>query len=293
MGDQLRGEQLRGVDHQPTARQVRLGSELRKLREAAGKPAKEVAGLLGSSSAHMSQIEAGSSGISEERLRRLAAHCACTDEELIEALVGMATDRTRGWWEEYRGVLPQVNLDVAEAEHHAMFLREVVITHVPGLLQTPDYARTIFRYMRPELPESELRPRVEHRMRRRTVIEGDNPTPYETIVHEFALRVRVADRRTSLAQLRCILDQIEQGHAALRIIPTDQDGFAGAGASMMYMGGPVPRLDTCLRDTPTGTAFIDAEPHPAQLRTLFRKVEKATLDPSMSRDFIHRLTKEL
>ncbi|MET8166052.1 helix-turn-helix transcriptional regulator [Streptomyces sp. NPDC005329] len=279
--------------NQPTARQVRLGSELRKLREAAGKPAKEVAGLLGSSSAHMSQIEAGSSGISEERLRRLAAHCACTDDELIEALAGMATDRTRGWWDDYRGVLPQVNLDVAEAEHHALFLREVVITHVPGLLQTPDYARTVFRYMRPELPESELRPRVEHRMRRRTVIEDNNPTPYETIVHEFALRVRVADRRTSLAQLRWILDQIEQGHATLRIIPTDQDGFAGAGASMMYMGGPVPRLDTCLRDTPTGTAFIDAEPHLAQLRTLFRKVEKATLDPAMSRDFIHRLTKEL
>lgn len=92
--------------NQPTARQVRLGTELRRLREAAGKSAREVAGLLGSSSTHMSQIEAGSSGISEERLRRLAAHCTCTDQELIEALVGMAADRTRGWWEEYRGVLP-------------------------------------------------------------------------------------------------------------------------------------------------------------------------------------------
>lgn len=130
-------------------------------------------------------------------------------------------------------------------------------------------------------------------MRRRAVIEGDNPTPYETIVHEFALRVRVADRQASLAQLRWILDQIERGHATLRIIPTDQDGFAGAGASMLYMDGPVPRLDTCLRDTPTGTAFIDAEPHLAQLRALLGKVEKAALDPAASRDFIHRLTKEL
>ena len=54
--------------NQPTARQVRLGAELRRLREAAGLSAKEVAGLLNSSSTHMSQIEAGSSGISEERL---------------------------------------------------------------------------------------------------------------------------------------------------------------------------------------------------------------------------------
>ncbi|GCB48732.1 higA protein [Streptomyces sp. NL15-2K] len=226
-------------------------------------------------------------------MRRLAAHYACTDEALIDALVAMATDRTRGWWEEYRGVLPPVFLDMAEAEHHAAFLREVVITHVPGLLQTPDYARAVFRYMRPELPGSELEPRVEHRMRRRTVIEGDSPTPYDTIIHEFALRIRVADRQASLAQLRRILEQIEQGHAGVRVIPTDQDGFAGAGASMMYMGGPVPRLDTGLRDAPTGTAFIDAEPQLNRLRTLFRKVEKASLDPMASRDFIHRLSKEL
>lgn len=81
----------------------------------------------------------------------------------------------------------------------------------------------------------------------------------------------------------------------MRVIPTDQDGFAGAGAgaSMLYAGGAVPRLDTGLRDAPTGTAFIDTEPQLAQLRTLFRKVEKAALDPVASRDFIHRVTKEL
>ncbi len=279
--------------NQPTARQARLGSELRKLRQSAGKPAKEVAGLLGSSSTHMSQIEAGSSAISEERLRRLAAHCACTNEELIEALVAMATEHAHGWWDEYRGVLPQVNLDVAEAEHHAQFLREVVITHVPGLLQTPDYARAVFRYMRPELPESELAPRVEHRMKRHAVIEGDNPAPYETIVHEFALRIRVADRQASLSQLRRILDEIEQGHVAIRVIPTELDGFGGAGASMLYMGGPLPQLDTGLRDTPGGTMFVDADTQLARLRTLFRKVESASLEPTASRDFIHHLTKEL
>ncbi|WP_055712114.1 helix-turn-helix domain-containing protein [Streptomyces torulosus] len=279
--------------NQPAARQVRLGSELRRLREAAGKPAKEVAGLLKVSSAHMSQMEAGSSAISEERLRRLAAHCLCTDEELVEALVTIATENTRGWWDDYRGVLPQVNLDVAEAEHHARYLHEVSVGYVPGLLQTPDYARAVFSYNRPELSDSELSPRVEYRMRRRAVIERDVPLAYETIVHEFALRVRVADRQTSLAQLRRILDEIEQGHVTVRVIPIDQDGFGGAAASMMYLGGPVPQLDTGLRDAPTGVLFIDAQAQLKQLRTLFRKVREASLEPTASRDFIHRLAKEL
>ncbi|MGW1783124.1 helix-turn-helix domain-containing protein [Streptomyces sp. NPDC002143] len=277
----------------PTARQIRLGAELRKLREAAGMKAREVAAFLNSTSTQMSQVEAGIAAVSAERIRRLAAHYGCTDEELIDALAAMAGDRSRGWWDEYRGVLPQVNLDVAEGEHHAAFLHEVVINYVPGLLQTPDYARAVFQYMRPELPESELAPRVEHRMRRRAAIEGDESTSYETVIHEFALRIRVADRQVSLAQLRRILEQIEQGHATVRVIPTDQDGFGGADASMMYLGGPLPRLDTGLLDGPTGTVFIDAETELKRLRTLFRKVETASLDPMASRELIHRLTKEL
>ncbi len=163
----------------PTARQMRLGAELRKLRETAGLKARDAAAFLNSTSTQMSQVEAGIAAASAKRIRSLATHYACADEALIEALVAMATDRTRGWWEEYRGVLPQVYLDVAEAEHHATFVRDVVIAHVPGLLQTPDYARALFQYMNPEFPQSEVNLRVDHRMRRRAVIEGDSPTPYD------------------------------------------------------------------------------------------------------------------
>ncbi|MGP2436024.1 helix-turn-helix domain-containing protein [Streptomyces sp. JW3] len=278
---------------QMTARQIRLGAELRKLREAAGYKAREAAQLLGADSVQMSQIEGGVVGVSETRVRRLAALYSCTDHALIDALVKIATDRTRGWWDEYRGVLPQVNLDLAEAEHHATFLREVVITHVPGLLQTPDYAHAVFRYMRPELPESERAARVEHRMKRRVVIEGDDRTEYETVIHEFALRIRVADRRTAVSQLRLILEEIERGNVAVRVIPVERDGFGGADASMIYTGGPVPKLDTGILDSPTGTLFIDADAQLNRLRTLFRTVKESSLDPSESRDFIHRLTKDL
>ncbi|MFC5953065.1 helix-turn-helix domain-containing protein [Streptomyces pratens] len=277
----------------PTARQVRLGVELRKLREAAGLKAREVAAFLNSTSAQMSQMEAGIAGVSEERIRRLAAHYTCTDEALVDALVTMTGDRTRGWWDEYRGVLPQVTMDVSEAEHHATFLREVVIAHVPGLLQTPDYAQAVFTYTRPELSESEVALRVDHRMKRRGVIDGDDPTPYETVVHEFALRVRVSDRRALLSQLHFILDSIEDERAKVRVIPVDQDGFAGAGVSMMYLGGRVPQLDTGFRDSPTGVVFLDDEPQLKRLRMLFHKVEMAALEPAASREFIHRLAKEL
>ncbi|MER6122307.1 helix-turn-helix transcriptional regulator [Streptomyces sp. NPDC001795] len=278
---------------QPTARQVRLGAELRKLREAAGLTAREAAALLGTNSVQMSQVEAGIAGVSEDRVRRFAAHYACTDEELVSALVAMATDRTRGWWEEYRGSLPTPFLDIAELEHHSTYRGDVEFLHIPGLLQTEDYARAVFSYGVPELPAPELELRVNHRMARKTVIEGARPVRYEALIHEAALRIRVGDRTSSRAQLVRMLEISEADHVTVRVIPFDLDGFGGAWSAMMLAGGAVPKLDTAVRDAPHGTTFIDAEAQLDVFRTLFRKVEAVSLDPERSRDFIHRLAKEL
>ncbi|MFJ8507256.1 helix-turn-helix domain-containing protein [Streptomyces avermitilis] len=278
---------------QPTARQVRLGTELRKLRVSAGMSAREVVGILSSTSAQMSQVEAGLSGVSEERLRRLAALYGCGDEALIEALVAMAAERARGWWEEYRGVLLPEFLDLAELEHHARFLKVIGTAHVPGLLQTENYARAVFTYWVPQPPEHELEAQIEHRMRRRQVLAGDRAVTYEAVVHESVLRTRVADRRVALAQLDELLRQSERPNVTVRVIPFDTDGFAGASAALLYAGGKVPALDTVQRDTPYGSAFLDDASQLLAMRTLLRKVESVSLDSVKSRDFIHRLAKEV
>ena len=278
---------------QPTARQVRLGAELRKLREAAGLKAREAATLLGADSVQMSQIEFGIAGVSEARVRRLAAHYDCTDDELITALVAMATDRTRGWWEEYRGLLPTPFLDLAELEYHSTYRLDVEFLHIPGLFQTEDYARAVFSYRVPELPADDLELRVRHRMDRKAIIEGTTPAPYEAVIHEAALRIKVGGRTCSRAQLTRVLEFSEAEHITVRVIPFALDDFAGATNAMMYAGGAVPKLDTAVRDAPHGAAFIDSEAQLGAFRTLFRKVEAVSLDPEQSRDLIHRLAKEL
>ena len=271
-----------------TARRVRLGTELRKLREATGMKAREAAALLGADSVQMSQIESGVAGVSSARVRRLAAHYACTDEALINALVVMATDRTRGWWEEYRGLLPTSFLDLSELEHHARFQRHVAILYVPGLLQTEDYARAVFSSRMPALTPEELELRIRHRKARQEIA-----IPYEAVIHEAALRIRVGDRATSKAQLARLLELSEVDHITLRVVPFDLDGFASASSTMTYVGGPLPRLDTVVRDALHGSAFIDSEAQLNIYRTTFRNVEAASLDSEQSRDLIHKLTKEL
>ncbi|MCM3264743.1 helix-turn-helix domain-containing protein [Streptomyces thermoviolaceus] len=273
---------------EPTARQVRLGTELRRLREAAGLTAREAAALLGTGRVQISHIESGLTGVSEKRLRRLASHYACTDAEFVDALVAMAVDRARGWWEEYRGLLPTSFLDLAELDHHSSYLREVSILFVPGLLQTEDYARAVFSSRVPELTPEERELRVRFRMERQRLT-----TPYEVIIHEAALRIRVSDRATSRAQLDRLLELSASDHITLRVVPFDLDGFSRASSTMTYAGGPVPKLDTVVRDAPHGSVFIDSEAQLNAYRVRFRKVKELALDPEQSRDVIHGLTKEL
>ncbi|CAL9563364.1 DUF5753 domain-containing protein [Streptomyces sp. enrichment culture] len=276
---------------EPTARQLRLAVELRRLREAAGLAAGEAAALLGVGHTQISHIESGLTGVSEARLRRLAANYACRDQELIDALVSMARDRTRGWWEEYRGLLPTSFLDLAELEHHATFRRDVEFLFIPGLLQTEAYARAAFASRVPALPREDLEARVQHRMRRKSVLEGS--TPYEAVIHEAALRIRLEDRALSRAQLSRVLELSEAGNITVRIIPFDLDRFGATWTTMMLAGGAVPRLDTAVRDAPQGAALLDSEAQLDVFRTLFHRVEAASLDPGRSRDFIHRLADEL
>ncbi|WP_320779471.1 helix-turn-helix transcriptional regulator [Streptomyces sp. CRN 30] len=273
---------------EPTARQMRLGVELRRLREAAGLTTIEAAALLGANRVQISQIEGGFAGVSEERLRRLASHYSCTDEEFVTSLVAMATDRTPGWWEEYRGLLPTPFLDLAELEQNATFQREVALLCVPGLLQTEEYARAVFSSRVPELTPTELELRVQHRLRRQCIT-----SPYELVIHEAALRIRVSDRAASRTQLTTLLQLSEADRITVRVVPFDLDGFARSTSAMTYAGGAVAKLDTVVRDVPHGSAFIDSEAQLGAFRTRFRKVEAVSMSPERSRDFVNRLVKEL
>ncbi|NEV86758.1 helix-turn-helix domain-containing protein [Streptomyces tendae] len=274
---------------EPTARQLRLAVELRRLREAAGLTARQAASMLGVSNVQISQIEAGLSGVSEQRLRRLASHYACTDDALVDALAEMATDRTKGWWEEYRGLLPTPFLDLAELDHYAAFQQDVAVLYVPGLLQTEDYARAVFSSRIPELTGEELELRVRHRLTR----QRKAAFPHDIVIHESALRIRVGDRAATRSQLVHLLVASESDRVTLRVIPFDLDGFARASSTMTYIGSVVRKLDTVARDAPHGVFLIDSEAQLGAYRTRFRKVEDVSLNPARSRDFIHRLTKEL
>ncbi|MER7049865.1 helix-turn-helix domain-containing protein [Streptomyces jumonjinensis] len=275
----------------PTARQRRLGAELRKLRERAGMSGSTAAAFLGGERAQISHIESGRYGVSAERVRRLAAHYSATDKHLVDALASMAEERTKGWWEAYRGVLSPGFLDLAELEHHATSLRQIEMLHIPGLLQIREYARELMLGGIAALPPAEAGPRVEHRMARRGVFDRPVPMEYEALVHEAALRMRYCAGGVVREQLDFMHEVSQWPSVTLRIIPFEAQ-ITGSVHSAMYVGATIPQLDTVQLDSAFGSGFLDAEAQLARYRLLFDSVRAAALDPDASRAVLRRIARE-
>lgn len=276
-----------------TARRLRTAVELRKMRERSGMTATEAARTLGTSQGQLSNVESGRFGVSPERIRALASIYSCPDQAFIEALIELATDRMLGWWEIYRGVLPSGLLDLAELEHHAIAVRTAYTSHMPGLLQTADHAREIFRHVIPAPTPPEVEHRVSHRVKRQGVLYGANPTPYRTTVHEAALHMRVGGRKVARAQLQHLLGMSEEEHITIRVLPFDVGAFPGSGQSINYLYGPVTQLDTAQLDQFHGPVLLDAEALLDKYRNLLDVVEEIALSPAKSRDLIHAIAQNL
>ncbi|MER7787533.1 helix-turn-helix transcriptional regulator [Streptomyces sp. NPDC097640] len=273
----------------PTIRQRRLGAELRRLREQADLNATQAAALLGSSQSRVSSIESGGYAVSADRVRATARAYGCADQALIEALADMTGGRTRGWWDEYRDILPPSMLDMAELEHHARAMRVASVIHMPGVLQSRAHAHAIVSAVEPPLAPHEVEHRVSHRVKRQAVLHGEQPTPLIATIHEAALRMEFGGPSVAREQLEYLLAMSEREHITVRVIPFGAGAFPNSGQGIIYLCGEVPHLDTVQLDTDHGSEFLDTQPQLTRYRSTLDRLEALALKPTKSRDMIRRI----
>ncbi|MFD7900678.1 helix-turn-helix domain-containing protein [Kitasatospora sp. NPDC059747] len=277
----------------PSARQERVGTELRKMRDCAGRTTAQAAALFGFARTKITQIEKGNYPISADRVRMLASEFEEGDAEYVEALGVMAEERHRGWWEEFRGSVPTGFLDIAEMEHFARGMRTYQVSHVPGAMQTEEYGRAIFKDLYPPLSPRLLEARVEHRVRRSALVMGEGARPYSALVHEAALRMLFGGRDAAKRQLDKMLEYSELDHVTLRVVSFSSNGFMGAGQGIIYAMGPVPRLDTVQLDAVGGPAFLHEQKQLENYRHIINTMTERSLTEAQSRDVIRLIKKEI
>jgi transcriptional regulator with XRE-family HTH domain len=215
-----------------------VGRYLRDLRQGAGLTIAELARRIERGATTVQRLETGAA----DRIRLWDIEAICrvcgADETTIDALKGLAQQgNSKSWWHQYGDLIP-LNFDVYMGLEAGARKLTSFQELVPGLLQTPDYARTLTRLAHPAEPDSEIARRVELRGRRQVMLTKKNdPVPFDVVLDESVLHRVIGSRRIMEAQLRHLADIGTRANIVIRILPF------GAGIPLGDLTGPFMILD--------------------------------------------------
>ncbi|MGW9208499.1 helix-turn-helix domain-containing protein [Embleya sp. NPDC055664] len=185
----------------------RLAAQIREHRSRAGLSVTELADIVGYSKSSMSRFETGNSPVPEELCPKLDA--AFGTNGLFTSLFEMLRNvRFPDQYLEYMGL-----------ERRAEALREWAGFRIPGLLQTPEYARTVFREAHRGATDEAIEALVDARIGRRAIFDRSPRPHFAVILDESVLRRWVGGPAVMAAQLVALLPMMDNGHGTLQVLP--------------------------------------------------------------------------
>lgn len=274
----------------PTVRRWRLGAELRRYREAAGLTIDHVADRLDCSASKISRLETGQTGASPRDVRDMLALYGVSEPEL-EDLVEIAREtRKRGWWHSYGSVLTGAYVSFEAA---AQCIRSYEAQCIPGLLQVPEYARSLIRASRPEPMAQEVEDRVRVRLARQELLTQDDPVDFWCVLDESALLRPVGGPEVMRQQLEHLVSIAECPNVTLQVLPLDAGAHPGMEGSFVLFRFPHEGdADTVYVTMATGGVFQEKAEELHRYATVFEHLVSLALTPVASTALIANMVKE-
>jgi transcriptional regulator with XRE-family HTH domain len=280
--------------HGPAVRRRKLGEELRRLRLDAGLTSREAGRLAGWHQSKVSRIETGASGVKAADVTLLLEVYGVSDPQLrslLETLAGAADGAGGGWWHAFRGLIPPEYRDFISLEANACAARTLETSVVPGLLQTPDYARGVTRAALEELPVETVNSLVEVRIARQSVLRAERPLELSAVLDEAALRREVGGCRVMREQLRQLVETAQLPHVRLQVLPFSVGGYAGLTGPFVIFSFPTTSdLDVVVLDHLTSSLYLERKEDLEVYSAAFQTMQRRALSPADSLDLIARIS---
>jgi transcriptional regulator with XRE-family HTH domain len=275
----------------------RLGGELLRMREVRGLRQAHAAEALSASVAKVAKMERGLVPIRDPDIRALCHLYGETAEPVIGRLLTLArTDRerrkARGWWNQY----PQLSamVEYVALEDIATSMRTWELAFVPGLLQTPDYARAVAVGAGSWEDPGEIEPFVEARLARQARLRSERPLELWAVVHEGALRQLVGGRAVMREQLGQLLDLARTDTVTLQVVPFLAGANAGMIGSFSIVSFAEPgALDVVHMDVPSSTLWLESEEDAARHGRIFDRIARVGLAERNALDLVEAIRKEM
>jgi DNA-binding XRE family transcriptional regulator len=196
-----------------------IALEVRRLREAHDLSVTQLATRLGVDRSTVSRVENGWRRLSPDQADHLDTMWGL--QHLLRRLVRFASATDAGDW--FTGLI--------DFERDATLHRMWEALLVPGLLQTPDYARTMIG-TKPRNLEADLETRMARQAR---VFERENAPIVSVILNWAAIEQCVGGRDVMRRQLTHLLEMGERPNVNLRIVERDAGAHVGLDGSFRLL----------------------------------------------------------
>jgi transcriptional regulator with XRE-family HTH domain len=199
---------------------------------------------------------------------------------------------TNGYLVRYfeRWVTPEVPSVWADqwqvAEAHANLIQSYDAYTVPGLLQTPDYARAVIGLHRHS--PIDLEERVRRRLERQAVLNDENPPMCIFVIDEYALRRMFGGQKVMIQQLMRLLEFATWPNIVLKIVPLGTEYYAGSSFMILRLdGAEVINLDDVLNGR-----IIKGVGEAAEINRIWEEIRESALAFEQSVELIEKVIKE-
>ena len=268
-----------------------LGARLRRLRQATGITRDNAGRAIRSSGSKISRLELGRTGFKQRDVSDLLTLYGVGDDDAERAiLLGLARQANdAGWWRGYGDVLPAWFEPYLGLEQAATIIRSYEVAFIPGLLQTPEYARAVIRLM-DGVSEAEADQRVALRLQRQQLLHRPNPPRLWVVIDETALRRPIGGRAVMLEQVDQLVRMSRLQNVTVQVMPFSAGGHAAAGGQVTMLRFPEELLpDVVYQEQMDSAVYLNKPADTVHYWNVLNRVATEALPPDASVAKLRRL----
>jgi transcriptional regulator with XRE-family HTH domain len=260
-----------------------FGNEVREARTRAKMSQPALGAAVGYDGTYVSKVETGT---------------LVPDNDFVNGL-DRVFPHMNGWfarfWENSRkweGQYPAWFKDWVDAEEHARVIRWWEPLLIPGLLQTADYARELFRAWQTVEDADFVERSVAARLDRQSIFDRPDPPTLLAVIDETVLWRGIGDHEIMRAQMEYLIDMGERPNIAVHVVPAEVGGHAGLLGAFIVADIDSESGRVVYLETPDQGLISDAPSLATKILGMFERVRSEALPKGASHDLIRRVVNE-
>lgn len=216
----------------PDTQRRRLRDALRRARLDSGLTQGSVAQQLYWSLSKVIRIETGAVPVVPVDVQAMARLYGLDDEQ-IEQLIEFSRAARKQSWSHYKDIYAPGVLAYFGNESAATTIYGYEPVFVDGLLQTPDYARALFKVL--SYSDIDVDRRLEFRLQRQQLLDSEQPPQVILVLDEAAISRNVGGHETMLGQLEQIKRLAAMPNISIQLLPFESGGHRNMSTSIRIL----------------------------------------------------------